>query len=79
MRIVYFMPRIRAAVRCRSGIYRRAYPRLCLFLAAVYVGAMDHRGSVLLVSAGAPLAVGRGYPAAVAAGQSADLDPDPLF
>ena len=26
-----------------------------------------------------PLAVGRGYPAADAAGQSADLDPDPLL
>ena len=73
------MPRIRAAVRCRSGIYRRAYPRLCLFLAAVYVSVVDHRGSLLLVSAGTSLAVGGGYPAADAAGQSTDLDPDPLL
>ncbi len=56
------MPRIRAAVRCRSGIYRRAYPRLCLFLAAVYVSVVDHRGSLLLVSAGTSLAVGEDTP-----------------
>lgn len=56
------MPRIRAAVRCRSGIYRRAYPRLCLFLAAVYVSVVDHRGSLLLVSAGTSLAGGEDTP-----------------
>ncbi len=46
-----------------------------LFMSVLWITG----GSLLLVSAGTSLAVGEGYPAADAAGQSTDLDPDPLL
>lgn len=49
-----------------------------VFLAAVYVSVVDHRGLYFWFQLERHWPWG-GYPAADAAGQSTDLDPDPLL